>query len=455
MNRATILIVDDEILTLNNLKKVLEKEGYEVLVADTGETAIEIFEKFKPQLVLLDLMLPGISGIEVLRRIKQNNGETVVIMMTAYEILERAIEAMKLGAYDYLLKPFKLNELRNSVRRALETLKLRIRVLDHLESERGRYYFGRIVAESQKMKEVVALAKKVAAADKTTVLLLGESGTGKELLAKAIHYQSPRADKPLIEINCAAIPDTLLESELFGYEAGAFTDARKRKLGLIEKAHEGTLFLDEIGDMSLNLQAKLLRVLEEGTFTRLGGHQEISVNIRVIAATNIDLARAVEKGSFRSDLFYRLNVVPIKIPPLRERPEDIIPLALHFIQELNQELHRSYESISPEAAEVMVNYPWPGNVRELRNIIERIMSLHVDKEIGLHHLPLEVRTQPKSIGQRWLEEVISEEKLPTLEELERAYIDHILKITGNNKSQAARILGIHPTSLFRKLKSNL
>ncbi|MCX7972869.1 MAG: sigma-54 dependent transcriptional regulator, partial [Candidatus Aminicenantes bacterium] len=277
---------------------------------------------------------------------------------------------------------------------------------------------------------------------------------GKELLAKAIHYQSPRAEKPLVEINCAAIPETLLESELFGYEAGAFTDARKRKIGLIEKAHEGTLFLDEIGDMSLNLQAKLLRVLEEGTFTRLGGNQEIQVNIRVIAATNIDLNKAVEKGTFRSDLFYRLNVVPIKIPSLRERPEDIIPLALHFLQELNQELHRSYEGISPEAAQIMMNYSWPGNARELRNVIERIMSLYLDKEIKVHHLPLEIRSQPKSIGQKWLEEVISGEKWPTLEELERIYIDHVLKITGNNKSRAARILGVHPTSLFRKLKSH-
>lgn len=453
MSQPTILIVDDEVLTLNNLKKVLEKEGYEVLIADSGEAALEIVEQFKPQILLLDLMLPGISGIEVLKRVKESGGETLVIMMTAYEILERAVEAMKLGAYDYLLKPFRLNDLRSTLRRALETLSLRIRVHEHLESEKGRYFFGRVVAESQKMKEVVAIAKRVAAADKTTVLLLGESGTGKELLAKAIHYQSPRADRPLVEINCAAIPETLLESELFGYEAGAFTDARKRKLGLVEKANEGTLFLDEIADMSLNLQAKLLRVLEEGTFTRLGGYQEIKVNLRVIAATNADLAKAVEKGTFRSDLFYRLNVVPIHIPPLRERPEDIIPLALSFIKELNQELHRSFEGITPEAAEALTNYSWPGNVRELRNIIERIMSLNVDTEIRLHHLPLEVRSQPKSEEKQWLEEIIQEGKYPTLEELERSYIAHILKITGNNKTKAARILGIHPSSLFRKLKT--
>jgi len=454
MNRATILLVDDEVLTLNNLKKVLEKEGHEVLVADTGEAALEIYEKFKPQLILLDLMLPGISGIEVLRQVKEKGGETVVIMMTAYEILERAVEAMKLGAYDYLLKPFKLNDLRNTIRRALETLSLRCQVLEHIESEKGRYYFGRIIAESQKMKEVVAMAKRISGADKTTVLLLGESGTGKELLAKAIHYHSPRAEKPLVEINCAAIPETLLESELFGYEAGAFTDARKRKMGLVEKANDGTLFLDEIGDMSLNLQAKLLRVLEEGTFTRLGGYQEIRVNLRVIAATNTDLAKAVEKGSFRSDLFYRLNVVPIHIPPLRARPEDIIPLALYFVRELNQELHRAYEGIEPEAAQVMVNYSWPGNVRELRNIIERIMSLHVDTEIRFHHLPLEIRSPSKADEEKKLEELIPPGKLPTLEELEKAYIKHVLQVTGNNKSQAAKILGIHPTSLFRKLKNN-
>ncbi|MGB8953036.1 MAG: sigma-54 dependent transcriptional regulator [Candidatus Aminicenantales bacterium] len=453
MSIHSILIVDDEILTLNNLKKTLEKEDYEIHVADSGEAALSIIEKYKPHLILLDLMLPGISGIEVLKRIKEMERETLVIMMTAYEILEKAVEAMKLGAYDYLLKPFKINDLKNTIRRALETLSLRIRVQEHVKSEKGRYYFGKIVAESPKMKDLLEMAQKVAASDKTTVLLHGESGTGKELLAKAIHYHSPRAEKPLVEINCAAIPENLLESELFGYEAGAFTDAKKRKIGLLEKGDEGTVFFDEIGDMSLNLQAKLLRVLEEGTFIRLGGSQQIRINIRVIAATNKDLAKATANGEFRSDLYYRLNVVPIHLPPLKERPEDILPLTLSFMEEFNHELKRSYKGISQEAAQAMRHYPWPGNVRELKNIIERIMSLYSAEEIGLTHLPLEIRNYRKFSPSQRMEEILPKNSFLTLDELEQKYIEKVLAHTENNKSQAAKILGIHPTSLFRKLKS--
>jgi len=312
MTSYSILIVDDETLTLNNLRKALEKEEYEIYLADSGERALEIIEKFKPNLVLLDLMLPGISGLEVLKKTKEKGNEIIIIMMTAYEILEKAVEAMKLGAYDYILKPFKISELKNTIRRAFETLYLRIRIQEHLKSEKGQYYFGNLVAESKKMKEALETAEKISLSPKTTVLLQGESGTGKELLAKAIHYHSPRSDKPIVEINCAAIPDNLMESELFGYEAGAFTDAKKRKLGLLEKADEGTVFFDEIGDMSLNLQAKLLRVLEEETFNRLGGSKNIKVNIRVIAATNKDLEKAVKKEEFRLDLFYMR--IPDKVP---------------------------------------------------------------------------------------------------------------------------------------------
>jgi two-component system response regulator AtoC len=453
MSTFSILIVDDEILTLNNLKKALEKEDYEVLVADSGEAALEMVGRYKPQLILLDLMLPGISGIEVLRRVKDIDRETIVIMMSAYEILEKAVESMKLGAYDYLLKPFRIGDLKHTIRRALETLALRIRVLEHLESEKGRYYFGRIVAESRKMKEVISLAKRVASSDRTTVLLQGESGTGKELLAKAVHYHSPRAEKPIVEINCAAIPENLLESELFGYEAGAFTDARKRKIGLLERGDEGTIFFDEIADMSLNLQAKLLRVLEEGTFNRLGGTQPIKVNIRIIAATNINLARATESGKFRSDLFYRLNVVPIVIPPLREHQEDILPLALQFIRELNQELKRAYKGISQEAAKAILAYPWPGNARELRNIIERVLSLYADEEVRYNYLPSEIRDYREIPNSPGFEDIIPVDSLPTLEKLEKAYINKVLAAVNQNRSQAARVLGIHPSSLFRKIKA--
>ncbi len=453
MTSYSILIVDDETLTLNNLRKALEKEGYEIYLADSGERALEIMDKLKPDLVLLDLMLPGISGLEVLKNTKERGNETIVIMMTAYEILEKAVEAMKLGAYDYILKPFKISDLKNTIRRALETLYLRIRIQEHLKSEKGHYYFGNLVAKSNKMTEVLEIAKKISIAPKTTVLLQGESGTGKELLAKAIHYHSPRSDKPIVEINCAAIPDNLMESELFGYEAGAFTDAKKRKLGLLEKADEGTVFFDEIGDMSLNLQAKLLRVLEEETFNRLGGSKNIKVNIRIIAATNKDLEKAVKKEEFRSDLFYRLNVVPIKIPPLRERKEDILPLALYFIEDLNQELKRSYKKISSAAAASMLNYPWPGNARELKNIMERIMSLHVSDEIKLSHLPLEIRNYKKYSRNGAIEQINKKEDLITLEKLEEQYIHEVLEYTDNNKTKAAKILGVHLTSLFRKIKS--
>jgi len=444
------MLVDDEILTLNNLKKALEKEGYEILLAESGEKALDILESHRPHLILLDLVLPGISGLEVLKRVKEVDREIIVIMMSAYEILEKAVEAMKLGAYDYLLKPFKLSELKATVQRALETLSLRLRFLDEFEKQKQRYYFGKIVAQSRKMKEVLDMAARVAQSDRTTVLLQGESGTGKELLARAIHYHSPRAEKPIVAINCAAIPENLLESELFGYEAGAFTDARKRKVGLLEKADEGTVFFDEIGDMSLALQAKVLRVLEDGTFVRLGGSQSIKINVRIIAATNRDLAKETEKGNFRPDLFYRLNVVPITIPPLRERKEDIIPLVLFFMEEFNREIKRNYRGLEPEAAQALLNYSWPGNVRELRNTIERVMSLYQAENIQLPFLPQEIRQELNLPEDKVLTTLARD--WPTLENLEKAYIARVLEHTGQNKSRAARILGLNPATLYRKIK---
>lgn len=453
MIKYSILIVDDEILTLNNLKKALERENYEVYIAESGEKALEIVRAIKPQLILLDLMLPGISGLEVLKQIKASESETIVIMMTAYEILEKAVEAMKLGAYDYLLKPFKISELKATIRRSLETLSLRIKIQEHINSQKGKYFFGKIVGESRKIKDVLELAQRVALSDKTTVLLQGESGTGKELLAKAIHYHSPRAKNSIVDINCAAIPDNLMESELFGYEAGAFTDAKKRKLGLLEKGEGGTIFFDEIGDMSENLQAKLLRVLEDSTFMRLGGSKNIKVNIRVIAASNRNLSQAVEQGTFRSDLFYRLNVVPIHIPPLRERSEDILALAYYFIQDFNQDLKRSYKEISPDAAAILQDYPWPGNIRELRNIMERIMSLYVSEIILPTHIPLEIRNYQKYTNNKIHSSEDISSELITLDELEKRYVKKVLQETNGNKSRTAKILGIHPTSLFRKLKT--
>lgn len=448
----SILIIDDEILTLNNLRRALEKEGYEIFLADSGEAGIKIFQEHYPNLVLLDLMLPGIDGIEVLKRIKEIDENTIVIMITAYEIIEKAVQAMKLGAYDYLLKPFKIVELKNNIRRALELQKLKLRISETVETEKGKYYFDKVVAKSKKMAEVVNIAHRVALLDKTTVLIRGESGVGKELLARAIHYNSPRADKPFTEINCAAIPENLLESELFGYEPGAFTDARRRKIGVLEKSDKGTVFLDEIADMPLPLQAKVLKVIEEQTFVRLGGTNPIKVDLRIIAATNKDLKKEIENGYFREDLFYRLNVVPIYIPPLRERKEDIIPLALSFIQEFNKVLHRSYKGISESAAKVLLEYHWPGNVRELRNVIERIMALHPADEIRLEYLPGELKVSANLPDISSIKETSKENKFVTLEELEKMYIQEVLKFANGNKSKAAKILGIHQSSLFRKLK---
>ncbi|KPK73281.1 Fis family transcriptional regulator [candidate division WOR_3 bacterium SM23_60] len=449
----SILIIDDEVLTLKNLKKALEKEDYEVLLADTGESGIDVYKKHHPNLALVDLMLPGINGIEVLKKIKEMDPNTVVIMITAYEIIEKAVEAMKLGAYDYLLKPFKISDLKATVARGLELQSLRIRVSETVETEKGKYYFDKMIARNKKMIEVVETARKIASLGKTSVLITGESGVGKGLLARAIHYNSPRADQQFIEINCAAIPENLLESELYGYEPGAFTDARRRKIGLFEKADRGTIFLDEIADMPVPLQAKVLKVLEEQSFTRLGGTNVIKIDVRFITASNKDLKKEIQEGNFREDLFYRLNVVPIKIPPLKARTEDIIPLALSFIHELNQELHKSFEGVSEDVAKVLLAYEWPGNVRELRNVIERIMALHHSEEILLEHVPLEIRAPAVRRETAVLQETAETQQFVTLDELEMQYIKQVIDFTGGNKSKAAKILGIHITSLFRKLKS--
>lgn len=305
------------------------------------------------------------------------------------------------------------------------------------------------------MRDMLEVARKAAEADRTTILIEGESGTGKGVLAKAIHYGSPRASQPLLELNCAALPDTLLESELFGYEPGAFTDARRRKEGLLERAHGGTLFMDEIGNMSASVQAKLLRVLEDGAFMRLGGTKQIKVDVRLVGATNTDLKEGVSQGRFREDLFYRLNVVPLLIPPLRERPEDILPLALDFVQHFNGELKKNFAGFTPAAADLLRTYPWPGNIRELKNVIERTMILAPEGDIDAAYLPEEIRDREEPIKPEPLSSLDvspTGRQLMSLRELQDDYIQEVLSITGNNKTQAAKILGIHPTSLLRRLK---
>jgi two-component system, NtrC family, response regulator AtoC len=453
----SVLVVDDEELTLRTISRGLREEGFEVFTAASGEEALKLFTQERPAVTLLDIVLPGIDGVEVLRRIKAMSPTSIVLMMSAYHMVDRAVEAMKLGAYDYLIKPFHLADMISTLQRATEMLSLRVRVRDTVERAKGQYDFGRVVTQNPAMRQVLEVARKAAEADHTTILIEGESGTGKGVLAKAIHYASPRASQPLLELNCASLPDTLLESELFGFEPGAFTDARRRKEGLLERAHRGTLFLDEVGNMSASVQAKLLRVLEEETFMRLGGTRPIKVDVRLVTATNSNLKEAVAEGRFREDLYYRLNVVPVFIPALRERREDILPLALELVHYFNRELKKNFTGFTPAAAELLEHYSWPGNIRELKNVIERTMILSPDGDIDAASLPEEIRDYAQPVRH----EILTEDgvsptgrQLVSLRELEEDYIQEVLMATGNNKTHAARILGIHPTSLLRRLKKS-
>jgi two-component system response regulator AtoC len=450
------LIIDDEELTLRTISRGLRQDGFEVFSASSGEDGMKLWQDEEPDLILLDIVLPGIDGVEVLRQIKRADPTAIVVMMSAYHLVERAVEAMKLGAFDYLVKPFPLDDMKTILHRAAEVLALRVRVRDSVESERGRYNFGRVITQNPATIKMLEMARKAAETDHTTILIQGESGTGKGVLARAIHYASPRTSMPLLEINCASLPDALLESELFGYEPGAFTDARRRKEGLLERASGGTVFLDEVANMSASVQAKLLRVLEEGTFMRLGGTTTIKVDIRLIAATNDELKKAASQGRFREDLYYRLNVVQLYIPPLRERKEDIVPLALEIVQQLNRELKKNFSGFTPAAGELLERYPWPGNIRELRNVIERTMILTPEGEIDDGQLPEEIRDQnfEKKVVEMFSAADVSPtgDQFPSLREMEDHYIEQVLAATGNNKTQAARLLGIHPTSLQRRLK---
>lgn len=446
--KPAILVVDDDEVMRQTLSDVLRKRGYAVSTAETGGQTISSIKKQLFDLILLDIRLPDMDGLDVLKRIKEIESDLMVIVMTAYSDVQTAVMAIKSGAYDYIDKPFELEELKILIQKALETqsLKNEIRRLQRQGGERHQDI--EIFGNSPLIKNVIELIEMISQTPRTSVLIQGESGTGKELAANAIHFRSKRVNKPLMKINCSAIPENLLETELFGYEKGAFTDAKGMKKGLFELTNGGTVFLDEISEMKSFLQTKLLRVLENQSFMRVGGEREISVDVRIIAATNKNLSALVNAGQFRKDLYYRLKVMVIEMPPLRERSEDILLLANMFIEENNKELGKSVKGISGAAREYLINYGWPGNVRELKNIIERAMILSNGNEILPDHLPIELRkSQLDNIGDR-----TSDVSDLTLETVEKKHIKDVLMMMDGNKSRAARMLGISRSTLREKLK---
>jgi DNA-binding NtrC family response regulator len=430
---ASILLIEDEESITLSLKTLFEGKGYDFINAYTGREGLNLALKELPDVVLLDLRLPDIYGFEILKELKSKHPEIAIIIMTGYGEIKEAVEAIKLGAEHYLQKPVDIDELIIIVERALDMKKLKQKSL----LQKGPYP---IIGRSRHIQGLIHLINLLASNPSTTVLIEGETGTGKELVARNIHILSSRGDKPFVDINCASLPLNIFESELFGYEAGAFTDAKTTKKGLFEIADGGTLFLDEIAEMPLQVQAKLLRVLETRTFRRIGGTRDIKIDVRVIAATNRDLAECVKKGTFREDLYYRLNVMPLKILPLRDRPEDIPLLVEHFLEEFSKNMNKRFRPIDSETMNLLCSYHWPGNVRELRNVLERAAILSTGGIIRIPELlqpgisPVE-KTEPLS-----------------LKEVERLHIKKVLEFTGKNRTKAAQILGISRSTLNEKIK---
>jgi len=448
-----ILIVDDEKTIRWSLGEALAEEGYEIAEAENADKGFEIFKDRSPDLVLLDLRLPGEDGLSLLGRMKSMDPTVPVIMMTAYGEVGTAVEAMKTGAYDFVQKPFVLEKIKITIENALETHRLKTENAYLKEKNAGQVGFKSFIGQSAPMTEIFAKIQKIGKSKANTILITGESGVGKELVARTVHTCSHGDPRPFMEINCASVPETLLESELFGYEKGAFTDAKTRKKGLVELAEGGTLFLDEIGEMGITLQSRLLRVIENKTFRRVGGVQDLRVNTRIVAATNRDLEAAIEEKSFRKDLYYRLKVIPIHVPPLRERKEDVPLLVNHFVDRFNRELGKKVKPVGREVMEALVAYDWPGNVRELKNVIERAMLLDAEDEILLDHLPSEIyRGDRVRTGGDQAARVLASFFPMTLREMEKVQIERTLQQTHGNKSKAATILGISRQTLREKLK---
>ncbi len=445
----TVLLVDDETALRAGLGEELRREGHSVLEAGSSEEAFAHLGREVVDLVLLDLKLGEESGLDILRAIREDWPDTAVVMLTAFGMVETAVEALKLGAYDFIQKPFDITKLLVTMKNAMQGSALKAEVRFLRRRQQPRLDSEIVVGSSSMMQDAWALIGRVAPS-RSSILLLGETGVGKEVFARAIHWASPAADGPFVDVNCASIPNELLESELFGHEKGAFTSADRQKRGLFETANGGTLFLDEIGEMSMGLQSKLLRVLEHKRFRRLGGVQDLRVEVRVIAATNRDLKQRIAEGRFRDDLYYRLAVVEVRIPPLRDRPEDLEPLLEALSRNVARELGHEVPHIAPAAAALMSAYAWPGNVRELRNVLERAILLGGTPVLGPEHLPSEIRgasalSSPRAGARR-------SGPIPTLDEVERDAILRALAHTRGNKTLAARLLGISRQTLRAKTR---
>jgi DNA-binding NtrC family response regulator len=439
MGSIKILIVDDEQIMRESLAGWLERDGYDVETAASGEEALKIFKNILFDILLVDIKMEGMSGLDVLKHVKETDPEVAVVMITAYGSISTAIEAMKNGAYDYLLKPFDPNELGILIEKIADHQAQARENLFLKEQYKERTRFESMIGQSKPMQEIFDLIQDVAPMD-STVLITGETGTGKGLAAKAIHSHSPRCDGPFVQVNCGAIPEHLMETELFGHQKGAFTDAKETKIGRLELAHGGTLFLDEIGEISMRMQIDLLRVLEDHILYRVGGTQPIEADFRVISATNLDLGKAIKEGLFREDLFYRLNVISFQMPPLREKKEDIPLLAEHFLLRFTQETNKAVNKLSREALDEMMLYDWPGNVRELENAVERAVVVCKTRTIIREDLPILSR------------EECLEPKDHSLKEMEKSHIVQILEKSQWNISKSAKILGIDRSTLYSKMK---